>query len=100
MINTIDYETLAAEAAGNWAKFDSFAWFEPPENPTDVAIVYTSNRDSDIIDRANAKAIGAELEQYIESGDVRPETHSHWAVGHVDGYSIRVYTDDGQITAA
>jgi hypothetical protein len=100
MISTVDYEALAAEAAGNWAKFDSFAWFEPPENPADVCIVYTSNRDSDIIDRANAKAIAAELAEFIESGDVRPESHSHWAVGHVDGYSIRVYTDDGQITAA
>jgi len=28
------------------------------------------------------------------------ETHSHWAVGYLDGYSIRVYGKDGGITDA
>ena len=31
--------------------------------------------------------------------DVVMESHSHWAVGHVDGFSIRVYRD-GEITEA
>ena len=34
-----------------------------------------------------------------ENPDVVFESHSHWAVGHVDGFSIRVYRDD-QITDA
>jgi hypothetical protein len=28
------------------------------------------------------------------------ESHSHWAVGHVDGFSIRVFDGDGEITEA
>jgi len=44
---------VLCSCAGNWAEFDSFAWFECPENPGDYCIVYTSNRDSDILDRAN-----------------------------------------------
>jgi len=95
-----DIESLAEQAAGNWAKFDSFAWFEPVENPADVAIVYTSNRDSDILDKANAQAIAAELAAYIEGGDVVEQRHSHWACGYVDGYAIRVYDDEGNITDA
>ena len=31
--------------------------------------------------------------------DVVFESHDHWAVGHVDGFSIRVYRD-GEITEA
>jgi len=100
MMKTVDYEALGEQAAGNWQKFDSFAWFEPVENPADVAIVYVSNRDSDILDRANAQAIAAELAAYIESGDVVEQRHSHRACGYVDGFAIRVYNDDGSITDA
>jgi hypothetical protein len=32
--------------------------------------------------------------------DVVFESHSHWAVGHVDGFSIRVFDGDGKITEA
>jgi hypothetical protein len=28
------------------------------------------------------------------------ESHSHWAVGHVDGFSVRVFKPDGTITPA
>ena len=34
-----------------------------------------------------------------ENPDVVFESHAHWAVGHVDGFSIRVYRD-GEITEA
>ena len=34
-----------------------------------------------------------------ENPDVVFESHSHWAVGHVDGFSVRVYLD-GAITDA
>jgi hypothetical protein len=100
MTSTIDYESLAAELVGNWAKFSCFAWFERPDNADQFCIVYTSNRDSDILDRANAQAIDAELSQFVEMGDVVSQRHSHWAVGHVDGYAIRVYDDEGSITDA
>jgi hypothetical protein len=32
--------------------------------------------------------------------DVVMESHSHWAVGHVAGFSMRVYRNDGEITEA
>ena len=28
------------------------------------------------------------------------ESHHHWAVGHVDGFSVRVFDGDGEITEA
>lgn len=100
MIDTCDYDKLAEQAAGNWADFSCFAWFEQPENPGDYCIVYTSNRDSDILDCANAQVIESELSQFVESGDVIPQRHSHWAVGHVAGYAIRVYDESGNVTDA
>lgn len=84
----------APEAAGNWRKFDSFGWHaEPEEHPEDWCIVYTSNRDSDLLDQSNAAAIEKEMARFQEGDDpdVVSESHSHWAVGHVDGYAIRVY---------
>lgn len=96
-----DIEELAKEAAGNWRKFDSFAWFEQPEDSDDWTIVYTHNRDSDIVTRCNAEIIEQEMTPYTEADepDCYAERHNHWAVGWVDGYSIRVYKN-GQITEA
>jgi hypothetical protein len=96
-----DLDTLARKAAGNWQKFENFGWYDKPDQPRQWCIVYTSNRDSRLLDQSNADAIGKELEPFIEADepDVIPQSHSHWAVGHVDGYVIRVYRD-GQITDA
>ena len=99
MTATITLDTAASEAAGNWQRFTCFCWFERPEDADQWAIFYTSNRDSGPLDRANAKVIGRELAPYIEAEDVREESHSHWAVGHVDGYAIRVFRD-GVVTEA
>lgn len=95
-----DYELLAEQAAGNHRDFRCFAWFERPDDSENWTLVYTSNRDSDILDKANAQVIASELARYIKSGHVIEQRHSHWAVGHVDGYAIRVYTKCGRITAA
>jgi len=92
-------ETLAKQAAGNWRKFDSFAWHDQPEDADNWAIVYTNNRDSRLVDQSNAKAVAEILAPFVESGDVVEEHHGHWAVGWVDGYSIRVYRA-GEITEA
>jgi hypothetical protein len=100
MMHTIDYETLANESAGNWAKFNCFAWFDRPEDADQFCIVYTCNRDSDILDKANAMAIAAELAPFIKRGSVIPQRHSHWACGHVDGYAIKVFDKRGRITKA
>ena len=47
----------------------------------------------------NAGVIATVLKPFCETEnpDVVFESHSHWAVGHVDGFSIRVYRD-GAIT--
>jgi hypothetical protein len=111
-----DLADLAKEAAGNWRKFQCFAWHERPDNPEDWCIVYTSNRDSGLLDQSNAHAIEQELERFTDPEDleccgatdddgsllpdVRSESHSHWACGHVDRYAIRVYGPEGTITAA
>lgn len=92
-------QDAAEDAAGNWARFDSFVWWEKPENPEEWTVVYTNNRDSGPLDRSNANAIAKEMEKEEFEPDVLPQSHSHWAVGHMDGYAIRVYRD-GEITEA
>jgi len=96
-------EDLAGELAGNWQKFDSFGWSRRHEldDPDNWAIVYTHNRDSGLLTLSNATVIDRELAPYTggEDPDAVKESHSHWACGWIDGYSIRVRRD-GQITGA
>ena len=104
MLGTLTLEDAAAEAAGNWRKFDSFVWWRQREmdDADRWAIVYSHNRDSGLLDQSNASVIGKALEAFTEgdSPDVVSESHSHWLVGHVDGFSIRVFDGDGNITEA
>jgi hypothetical protein len=71
------------------------------DDPDDWAIIYTHHRDSGLLDQSNATAIADALRSFRESEnpDVVFESHAHWAVGHVDGFSMRVYRD-GEITDA
>jgi hypothetical protein len=96
-------EDAAREAAGNWKRFDSFAWFRDEDipDPENWAIIYTLTRDSRLLDLSNADAIAKALTPFSEADDpdVVFESHTHWAIGHVDGFSIRVFRD-GQITEA
>jgi len=96
-------EDAAREAAGNWQHFTCFSWdlARDLDHPADWAILYTHNRDSGLLDMSNAEAIADALAPFSEDDDpdVVFETHDHFAVGHVDGFSIRVYRD-GQITNA
>lgn len=95
---TMDIEDAAREAAGNWQSFDTFCWHDKPEDePESWAIVYTHNRDSGLIDRCNAEAIGEALAEFDE--DVKPESHGHFLCGWIDGFAIRVYRH-GEITEA
>lgn len=93
-------EDLAKELAGNHRKFQSFGWSDRPEDDANWAIIYTSNRDSGLLDQSNAAAIAATLEVPEFADDVHSESHGHWAVGHVDGYAIRVRDAAGNITPA
>jgi hypothetical protein len=99
----LDLESAAKELAGNWQEFDCFCWHRKYdlESPEDWGLIYTHNRDSDLLDLSNSEVIAEAMQPFSECNDpdVVFETHSHWAVGHVDGFSIRVFKD-GQITKA
>ena len=99
-----DVETAAKDMSGNWRAFDSFAWHRAYdlEDADNWAIAYTSNRDSGLLAQSNEEAINEMLDKYTEGDDpdLVFETHSHWACGHVDGFSVRVYRPDGTITEA
>ena len=102
-LGELDLEQAAVAAAGKWKKFDCFVWFRETEidDAENWAVIYTHNRDSGLLDESNAAAIAKCLEPFSEQdpADVVFESHSHWAVGHVDGFSIRVFRD-GKITDA
>lgn len=105
MSNTLGaYNTIkdaAREVAGNWKQFGSFAWFDKPDDADNWAICYTSNRDSGLLEQCNEKCILEALDQYMEGDDpdVVEERHTHWAVGYVDGFRVRVYRE-GEISEA
>ena len=103
MVGERTIEDAASEAAGNWRSFSCFVWDRVQEldDPNSWAVIYTHNRDSDLLDESNAAAIAKALTPFTEDDDpdVVFESHSHWAVGHVDGFSIRVFKD-GDITEA
>jgi hypothetical protein len=103
MVGEMTLEDAAKQLAGNWQRFESFAWFRESEidDPDNWAIIYTHNRDSGLLDQSNADAVAEALKAFSETddADVVFESHEHWAVGHVDGFSIRVYRN-GEITEA
>lgn len=88
-------EDYAKQLRGNWQKFQCFVWFGERDvpDPENWTIVYTSNRDSGLIDQSNSAAIAKALEPFFEDEreDISEQSHSHWAVGYVDGYAIRVH---------
>jgi hypothetical protein len=103
MVGEMTTEDAAKEAAGNWKSWTCFVWDRERDldDAENWAIVYTHNRDSGLLDLSNADAITEAMEPFTEGDDpdVVMESHDHWAVGHVDGFSIRVYRN-GEITEA
>jgi hypothetical protein len=107
MSNNIDWsdiETAAKELAGNWRQFICFAWHRgyDLEDADQWAIVYTSGRDAGLLSQSNHAEIVKLLAPFTKGDDpdVVFESHSHWAVGHVDGFSVRVFGNNGEITEA
>jgi hypothetical protein len=102
-IGEMTLDDAARKAAGNWQSWTCFVWFRDSDlgDPANWSIIYTHNRDSGLLDQSNAEVIARALNPFAtgEDPDVVFESHSHWAVGHVDGFSIRVYRD-GEITDA
>ena len=97
---------LANDHAGNWKRMDSFAWFRESEidDSDHWAIIYTHHRESGLLDRSNAGVIGKAMMSFTEKVDDDPdvvmETHSHFAVGWIAGFSIRCINHNGKVTEA
>lgn len=102
-LGDLTIEEAATESAGNWRDFDCLVWWRKAEleRPDDWMIHYSHHRDSGLLDQSNAEQIRKALEPFTEGDDpdVVEESHSHWAVGHIDGFSMRVFKN-GEITAA
>jgi len=102
-LGELTLEEAAKQAAGNWRKFECFVWHRRSEiaDPDNWAILYTHHRDSGFLDQSNASVIEKALEPFTEGDDpdVVFESHQHWAVGHIDGFSVRVFRN-GEITDA
>lgn len=102
-LGKLELKDAAKEAAGNWQRFRCFVWYRDRElkKPDDWSVVYTHNRDSGLLDQSNAAVINKAMMSFTEGDDpdVVMESHSHWAVGHVDGFSVRVFRR-GRITKA
>lgn len=102
-IGQLDLDEAARLAAGNWQNFDSFVWFrrDEIEDPENWSVIYTHHRDSGLLDQSNAAVISKALKPFSEGDDpdVVFESHNHWAVGHIDGFSVRVFRE-GRVTDA
>ena len=103
MLGTLELEEAAHKAAGNWQNFRSFVWWRDRElaDADRWAVIYMSHRDSGLLDQSNAAFIAKALKPFTDGddADVVMESHHHWAVGHIDGFSVRVFKD-GEITEA
>jgi hypothetical protein len=97
-----DYAGLAKAAAGNWQKFQCFAWWGKPPDPERWAIFYTRNRDSGLLDVSNHVAITKALDRFdqAENPTVIWQDHSHWGPGWVTALVIRVFDRRGRVTKA
>jgi hypothetical protein len=102
-IGEMSIEEAVTQAVGNWKRFSCFCWdrLREIDDPDNWGILYTHNRDSGLLDQSNAANIAEALKPFseTENPDLVFESHSHWAVGHVDGFSIRVRRN-GRITDA
>jgi hypothetical protein len=99
-----DVKSAAVALAGNWREFDCFAWSRgyDLEDGDQWMVWYTSSRDAGLLEQSNETAINERLRPISEGDDADLvfERHSHWAVGFLDGFSIRVFKADGTITPA
>jgi hypothetical protein len=103
LLGELTLEDAATEAAGNWQSWTCFVWDRQRDldDGDNWAIFYTHNRDSALLAQSNADAITKAMEPFTDGDDsnVVMESHSHWAVGFVNGFSIRVFRN-GAITDA
>lgn len=92
-----DVKAAARALAVNHRDFQSFAWWDRPEDADDWAVVYTRHRDSRLLEQSNADAIAKVMKPFLDRGvNVRAEHHGHFGYGWADGYAIRVYRPGGK----
>ena len=93
-------ESTAKEMAGNWRKFSCFAWTRgyDLDDADNWTVWYTSGRDAGLLGQSNHEESATLLKPFMEGDDpdAVAESHSHWAVGYLAGWSIRVYGKDGK----
>lgn len=101
-IGELELEDAAQDIVGNWKRFDCFVWYRDDIDDADNwAIIYTHHRDSGLLDQSNAHIINKSLAPFTDGDDpdVVMESHNHWAVGSIEGFSLRIF-HDGKITDA
>ncbi|HUU88864.1 MAG TPA: hypothetical protein VMX17_14085 [Candidatus Glassbacteria bacterium] len=96
-VDSLDMIEKGQEAAGNWKEFESFVWrrawdLDDPDNWT---IINTNSRDSDLLTQSNAAAISEEMGKFPEE-DACAHGASHWAVGWVEGWEVRVFQNEAK----
>jgi hypothetical protein len=103
-IDWSDADSAAKLVAGNWQRFSSFAWMRgyKLEDADNWIVWYTSNRDSGLLAQSNEQAINKRLQPFSEGDnpDLVFERHDHWAVGYVEGFSIRAFSSNGAVSPA
>lgn len=89
---------------GNWRKFQSFGWdgYRYIDDADNWFIFYTHHRDSTLLDQSNSEQWKKILEPYLnedkDNPDIYKEHHGHFGYGWIDGYSVRVVDETGQMT--
>ncbi len=103
-IDWTDVEAAGKALAGAWRDIPCFCWHRgyELEDADSWMLWYSSSRDAGLLEQSNEKVFNERLRPFSEGDDpdLVFERHSHWAVGHLDGFSIRVHRPDGSITAA
>lgn len=102
-LGELELKDAAKQAAGNWQRFKCFIWFRDQElkRPEDWSVIYTHHRDSGLLDQSNASVIRKALLPFTTGNDpeVFFESHNHWVVSNLSGFSVRV-RKRGRITKA
>ena len=103
-IDWTDVEAAGKALAGAWRDIPCFCWHRgcDLQDADSWMLWYSSSRDAGLLEQSNEKVFNERLRPFSEGDDpdLVFERHSHWAVGYLDGFSIRVYQQDGTITPA
>ena len=93
---------MAEEWRGNHTKWKSFAWIlDRPDDYENWCIVETHHRDSDAKAVSNGRYFHKHMNPLVDdTEDVIEWGAGHFAVGHTDGWAVRVLDKEGKPTRA